>query len=163
MNTARLVAGVVVATLLAAGIVRQFIDHRVDAQLAENAVLETALMPLRRETREVDALFKGVRDVLERNQIIKVLAEDSSPAAEALAELSRLPGDIVLTHVEADGLQIVVEGIARSDAAAKRMVEQLGTMKFIAHPRIASTQAAPSGDPFGAQAQVFKLQAELRH
>lgn len=152
-----------VATLFAAGIVRQFIDHRVGAQQAENAALETALTPLRRETREVDALVKGLRDFLERNQIIKVLAEESSPAAEALAELSRLPSDIVLTHVQADGLQIVVEGIARSDAAAKRMVEQLGTMKFIAHPRIASTQTAPAGDPFGLQAQVFKIQAELRH
>lgn len=152
-----------VATLFAAGIVRLFIDNRVDAQGAENAALEVALTPLRRETREVDAVVKGLRDFLERNQIIKVLAEESSPAAEALAELSRLPGDIVLTHVQADGLQIVVEGIARNDAAAKRMVEQLGAMKFIAHPRIASTQAAPSGDPFGSQAQVFKLQAELRH
>jgi Tfp pilus assembly protein PilN len=153
----------VVATLFAAGIVRQFIDHRIDAQQAENTALESALAPLRRETGEVDALVKMLRDFLERNQVIKVLAEESSPAAEALAELSRLPGDIVLTDVQADGLQIVVEGIARSDAAAKRMVEQLGTMKFIAHPRIASTQAAPAGDPFGSQAQVFKVQAELRH
>jgi len=153
----------VIATLVAAGIVRQFIHHRVDAQQAENTALESALSPLRRETREVDGLVKGLRDFLERNQIIKVLAEESSPAAEALAELSRLPGDILLTHVQADGLQIVVEGIARNDAAAKRMVEQLGAMKFITHPRIASTQAAPGGDPFGSQAQVFKVQAELRH
>jgi len=153
----------VVATLIAAGIVRLFIDSRVDAQAAENAALELALTPLRRETREVDFLVKGLRDFLERNQIIQVFTEESSPAAEALAELSRLPGDIVLTHVQADGLQIIVEGIARNDAAAKRMLEQLGAMKFIAHPRIASTQAAPGDDPFGSQAQVFKVQAELRH
>jgi Tfp pilus assembly protein PilN len=122
MNAARLVAGVVVATLVAAGIVRQFIAHRVGAQQAENQQLEAALRPLRRETAEVDALRDMIADYLSRSQVSKVLAETSSPAAEAFAELSRLPRDIVLTHAQAIDMRLVATGVAGNDAAARRML-----------------------------------------
>jgi Tfp pilus assembly protein PilN len=140
-----------------------FVVERLEAQQAENKQLEGALRPLRRETAEADALRDVITDYLSRSQVSKVLAGESSPAAEAFAELSRLPADIVLTHAQANGMHVIASGVARSDASARKMIEQLGAMRFIANPRIAKIDPAPTQDPFGAQARVFQLEADLRH
>jgi Tfp pilus assembly protein PilO len=114
--------------------VRSLITHRIDAQREENRQLGAALKDLRRETADADALHDLIADYLSRSQIAKVMREESSPAAEAFAELSRLPRDIVLTRAQANGMQLVASGVARSEADARRMVEQLGAMRFIANP-----------------------------
>ena len=59
-------------------------------------------------------------------------------------------------------MQLVASGVARSEAAARKMVEQLGAMRFIANPRLSRIDPAP-GDPLGAEARAFQLEAELRH
>ena len=151
------------ATLVAAAAVRSFITGRVEAQQAENRQLEAALRPLRRDTAEADALRDVIADYLSRSQVSKVLAEESSPAAEAFAELARLPRDIVLTHAQANGMQLVATGVARTEAAARQMIEQLGATRFITNPRIAKIDPAPAHDPYGAGARVFQLEADLRH
>ena len=118
---------------------------------------------MRRETAEVDALKDVVAGYLARHQVTKVLSESSSPAAEAFAELSRLPRDIVLTEARADAMHLVAAGVARSDAAVRQMVEQLGAARFIVNPRVAQTDPAPAGDPYGPAARMFRLEADLRH
>ena len=143
--------------------VRSFVAHRVEAQNAENRQLEAALRPLRRETAEVDALKDAIAEYIARNQVAKVLAESSSPAAEAFAELSRLPRDIVLTEARIDAMHLVAAGVARSDTAARQMVEQLGAARFFVNPRIAQIDPAPAGDPYGPGARAFRLEADLRH
>jgi len=142
--------------------VRSLITHRIEAQREENRQLAAALKDLRRETAEADALHDLIADYFSRSQVAKVMREESTPAAEAFAELSRLPRDIVLTRAQANGMQLVASGVARSEADARRMVEQLGAMRFIANPRIARIDPAP-GDPFGAEARAFQLEADLRH
>jgi Tfp pilus assembly protein PilN len=151
------------ATVVAAFGVRFFVTQRINAQQEENQQLETALKALRRETAEVDTLHDLIADFLLRTQIAKAVREDSSPAAEAFAELSRLPNDIVLTRAQAKGMQLVASGVARSETAARKMVEQLNAMRFITNPRIAKIDPAPAHDPFGAEARVFQLEADLRH
>ena len=91
------------------------------------------------------------------------MREYSSPAAEVFAELSRLPNDIVLTRAAASEMQLVATGVARSEAAARKMVEQLGASRFITNPRIAKIDPAPASDPFGAEARTFQLEADLKH
>ena len=138
--------------------------QRIDAQQLENQVFEKlALRIMRRETAEVDSHRDRVAEYLSRSQVAKALAEDSSPAAEAFAELSRLPADIVLTHAQVSAMHVSASGVARSDASARKMIEQLGAMRFITNPRIAKIDPAPAQDPFGAQARVFQLEADLRH
>ena len=163
MNAIRVVAAVLVATLVAAGAIHFHVTQRIEAQQAENHELEATLRSLRRETADADALRSRIADYLARSQVTKVLAEESSPAAEAFAELSRLPADIVLRHAQANGMQLVASGVARSDAAAQRMIEQLGAMRFISNPRIAKIDPAPAHDPYGPGARVFQLEADLRH
>lgn len=163
LNTGRLVASVALATLVGAFGVRTFVAQRVEAQQAENKQLEAALRPLRRETAEVDALRDMIADYFARSQVAKVLAEESSPAAEAFAELSRLPREIVLTHAQANGMQLVATGVARTEAATRQMLEQLGAMRYIMNPRIAKIDPAPAHDPYGPDARVFQLEADLRH
>lgn len=162
MTAGRLVAAVVVATVIAAFGTRAFVHQRITAQQEENQQLETALKVLRRETAEADALHDVIGDFLARSQVAKALREDSSPAAEAFAELSRLPNDIVLTRASANGMQLAAIGVARSEAAARKMVGQLAGMRFITNPRIAKIDPAPAGDPFGPEARVFQLEADLR-
>ena len=91
------------------------------------------------------------------------MREVSSPAAEAFAELSRLPNDIVLTRAQANELQLVATGVARTEAAAQKMIAQLRASRFITNPRIAKIDPAPPHDPFGAEARTFQLEADLKH
>ena len=163
LTAGRLIGSIILPTLVAATGVRSLVTQRIQAQNAENRQLEVALRPLRRETAEVDALTGVIADFLARSQVTKVLAESSSPAAEAFAELSRLSGDIVLNEARVDQMHIVAAGIARSDAAARQMVEQLAAAQFFVNPRIARTDPAPAGDPYGPAARAFRLEADLRH
>jgi len=143
--------------------VRSFVAERLEAQQAENKQLEGALRSLRRETAEADALRELIGDYLARSQVTKAMQEESAPAAEAFAELSRLGGDIVLTQAQANGMQLVATGVARSEAATRQMIEQLGAARFITNPRIAKIDPAPAHDPYGPGARVFQLEADLRH
>ena len=156
-------ASVALATLFVATGVRSFIQQRIEAQQTENRQLEATLRPLRRETAEVDAMKHQIVELLARGQVTRALSEESPPAAEAFAELSRLPRDLVLTHAEVNGMHLVAAGVARSEAAARQLLEQLGSAQFIINPRIAKIDPAPASDPFGTGAQVFRLEADLRH
>ena len=60
-------------------------------------------------------------------------------------------------------MQLVVGGVARTEAAARQMLEQLGKARFITNPRIAKIDPAPAHDPYGPAARVFQLEADLRH
>ena len=121
-----------------------------------------ALRPLRRETVEVDALKSVIAGFIARHQVAKVLSESSSPAAEAFAELSRLPRDIVLNEARIDGMHLVAAGVARNEASARQMVDQLGAAHFFVNPRIAQIDPSPLGDPYGPGARAFRLEADLR-
>lgn len=153
----------ILATVVVAFGARYFVMQRVEAQRGENQQLEAALKTLRRETAEIDALHDLVADFLARGEVAKALRDVSSPAAEAFAELSRLPGDIVLARAQATETHLVAMGVARSEAAARKMVEQLGAAHYIANPRLAKIDAAPPQDPFGPEARTFQLEADLRH
>lgn len=118
---------------------------------------------MRKETAEVDVLHGFLRDYLARRSITHVMAEGSSPSAEAFAELSRLPADVVLTRAETKDMHLIVVGIARSDDAVRKMTEQLAGTRFILNPRIARIDPAPANDRFGAGARAFQLEADLRH
>jgi len=153
----------VLATLVAAAGVRSFVTQRIEAQEAENKQLEGALRGLRRETAEADALRELIADYLARSQVTRVMQEESAPAAEAFAELSRLGGDIVLTQAQVNGMHLVANGVARTEGAAQEMVRQLGSMRFFLNPRIAKIDPAPAHDPYGPGARVFTVEADLRH
>ena len=141
---------------------RSFVSQQVEAQEVENRELEVALRSLRKETADVDVLHGFLRDCLARRQVARVLAEGSSPSAEAFAELSRLAADIALTRAETREMQLIVAGIARSDDAVRKMAEQLGKTRFILNPRIASDGPAPAHERFGAGARAFRLEADVR-
>ena len=112
--SARLFLAAAAALVVAAFAGRAFVLQRADAQLAENELLLAALAPLREETRERDLMREEIGDLLARKQIAETLDRHSSPAAEALAELSRLPRDIVLTRVEIDGMRLAATGSSRA-------------------------------------------------
>ncbi len=138
-------------------------SQRIESEQAANFKIEEALKQLRKETADVDALRGGMAVLLARKQVAEVLSEGSSPAAEAFAELSRLPADIVLSVAHANEMHLSATGIAGSDAAAQAMLKQLGTMHFITNPRLAKIDPAAGSNPFGTEARVFQLEADLRH
>ena len=158
----RLIVAGVLAIVLAAFAARLLISQRIQAQQAENESLTRAIEALGKVAALGDALHELIADLLARKQIIENLETRSSPAAEALADLSRLPDTIVLARVQIEGLRLEATGVARGDGAAEDMIDRLGKMRFIRNPRVARLDAPLAHPGFGPGSRAFVAEMDLR-
>jgi Tfp pilus assembly protein PilN len=157
----RLIATAAIAIVIAAFVARMVVEQRTAKWSDENERLASAVAPLKTSTQDVDVLHDLIRDFLARKQIIDSMASHSSPAAEVLAELSRLPRTIVLTHVRIDDLRLSAIGNSSGENEVNDMITRLGTSRFIGSPRIRKLDG-PRHRDLGPNAWVFQVEMDLR-
>jgi Tfp pilus assembly protein PilN len=113
----------------------------------EKLNLEVSEIAGLREAKTVyDAYAQTANRVRERSIV---------PAAEALAELSRLPREVVLQGVSIQANRLTAIGEAASDSDLARVLPALGQARFIGGARVTRT-ASPQGK------HAFRLEAEIK-
>lgn len=146
----------VLVPLAATGVARALVANALEEQRERVARIESELPPLDAKLGEVRQLRPLVAEVLARMQIVEALADARIPAARVLGELSRLPPQIALGSVRADGRRLVLEGDAASAEALAAMVRQLAGSPLLDAP---SVVAPRDDDARGARA--FRVEARM--
>ncbi len=148
--------------VIAAFVARMIVAQRIEKQLAENDRLASAIVLLKKNTEEIEPLRGLIQDFLARKATVEVIQEHSSPAAEVLAELSRLPRAIVFTHVRIDELRLLAIGNASGENEVNEMITLLGTSRFIGRPRIRKLDGPRKHRDLGPNTWVFEVEMDLR-
>jgi Tfp pilus assembly protein PilN len=151
-----------IAIVVAAFVARVIVAQRIEQQLAENDRLASALVPLKEKTREIDALRDLIAGFLAKKQVIEHIASRSSPAAEVLAELSRLPRTIVFTQVRIDDMRLLATGNASGESEVSEMITRLRASRFIRGAQTRKLDALPEHGDFGPHARVFEIAMDLQ-
>ena len=97
-----------------------------------------------------------VVSMLTRMRILEYAAGRTGPAAQVLAELSRIPPAVVLSRVRIEGLELHVDGrraSARELAAMREQLQKSGLFTSVAAPEAQSDSNGVTG---------FSLSAALR-
>jgi len=153
-----------VAAIIVAGamVLRMVITDRAAVFAAENDRLAAATRVLSERTRDVAQVRGLIADFLARKQVMEGVADASSPAAEVLAALSRLPRSVVFAGASFDGLRVVANGTAENERAANDMLAAVRAAPHVRGARLVSLDATHERGRFGADARAFQLDLELK-
>ena len=138
-----------VATLVAsAGIVfmgQTFISAQIDTQNRRNSRLETAIVQLDKEIEDIKKLKEQIRNVLDRKRVVENLQSDRSQAVILLDELARqLPEGVFLKSIRQQGNEIMLEGIADTNARVATLVRNLGNSQWLESPILIEIKSVTS-------------------
>ena len=127
------------ATLVAAaGIVitgNTYIGAQIDTQKSRNSRLETAITKLDKEIEDIKKLKEQIRNVLDRKRVVENLQNNRSQAVVLLDEIARqLPEGIFLKSIKQQGNEIMLEGVADTNARVATLVRNLGNSEFLESP-----------------------------
>ncbi|OIQ82984.1 fimbrial assembly protein PilN [mine drainage metagenome] len=138
-----------VATVVAgAGIVFMgwtYINAKIDAQKSRNTRLDAAIVQLDHEIRDINKLKEQIRNVLDRKRVVENLQSDRSQAVVLLDELARqLPEGVFLKSIKQQDNEIVLEGIADTNARVATLVRNLGNSEWLESPVLIEIKSVTS-------------------
>jgi type IV pilus assembly protein PilN len=135
-------------TIAAAAIVfmgETYISARIDAQQSRNTRLEGAISKLDKEIDDIKRLKQEIRNVLDRKRVVENLQTDRSQAVILLDELAKqLPEGIFLRSIKQQGNEIMLEGVADTNARVATLVRNLGNSQFLESPMLIEIKSASS-------------------
>lgn len=138
-----------IATLVAgAGVVfmgQTFISAQIDNQNGRNSRLETAIVQLDKEIEDIKQLKEQIRNVLDRKRVVENLQNDRSQAVIFLDELARqLPEGVFLKSIKQEKNEIMLEGIADTNARVATLVRNLGNSQWLESPILIEIKSVTS-------------------
>ena len=127
-------------TIAALGLVflnHSLINNRVDAQLARNNRLATAITQLDQQIGDIKHLQERINVMLARKQVVENLQINRSQSVMVLDEISRqLPEGLYLKSIKQQGLVISLEGVADSNARVAGLVRNLSGSQWLENPQL---------------------------
>ncbi|MSQ63392.1 MAG: hypothetical protein EXR33_06090 [Betaproteobacteria bacterium] len=133
----------------------QYAVSREGLAVERNAYIQREIAKLEKQVEEIagygnaktvyDAYVRTANRVRERSVV---------PAAEALAELSRLPKELVLRAASVEANRLTAIGEAASEADIARLLPALEQSRFIAKARVTKTAPADGKHAFRLEAEI---------
>jgi Tfp pilus assembly protein PilN len=122
-----------------------------------NAYIQREIAKLKKEVEEIAGLgnAKAAYDAYARTAHM-VRERRVVPAAEALAELSRLPQKVVLQSVTVEMNRLTAIGEAASESDLAAVLPVLQGARFIAKARITASPSSPGKRGFRLDAEISK-------
>lgn len=128
---AMLVAGLIVAALVALGI-HSFIESLIQTQNGRNFFLEEEIKKLEVQIKEIDDLEKKQSNLLSRMDVIQNLQESRPGAVHLFDELvNTTPEGLYLTKITQKGRALTIEGRAQSNARVSALMRSIDASKWI--------------------------------
>jgi len=114
-----------------------FINSQIDAQMARNGRLDTAIVNLDKEIADIKDLKDKISVMLERKHVVENLQTNRSQSVIVLDELSRqLPEGMYFKSIKQQGVVISIEGIADTNARVAALVKSLSTSNWLEMPNL---------------------------
>ena len=116
----------------------KFAEDKVDFQDRRNARLDTEIMLLQDELREIKGLEEQKNALLERMDIIQTLQGQRPQIVHTFHEVAtRLPDGVYLTAMKQAGdKQLVIEGRAESNARVSALMRRMDRSEYFTNPRL---------------------------
>ena len=138
-----------VATLVAGAAIvfmgNTFISAKIDTQNGRNARLDSAIAKLDKEIEVIKKLKEQFRNVLDRKRVVENLQSDRSQSVLLLDELARqLPEGVFLKSIKQTGNEIMLEGIADTNARVATLVRNLGNSQWLESPILIEIKSVSS-------------------
>lgn len=138
----------VMTLVAAAGIVFMgwtYINAQIDAQKNRNSRLDAAIVNLDKEIEDIRKLKEQIRNVLDRKRVVENLQSDRSQVVILLDELARqLPEGVFLKSIKQQGNEVMLEGIADTNARVATLVRNLGNSQWLESPILIEIKSVAS-------------------
>lgn len=119
-----------------------FIKSSIEGQQARNQRLQDEIARLDQEIVAISGLKTQIQHVLERKQIVERLQSDRNLAVQVLDELARqVPEGIYLKSIKQLGDEIVLSGVADTNARVASLVHNLGLSQIVRDPNLVEIKA----------------------
>ena len=108
---------------------------------AQRDFLKGEIARLSTETSEIDELWHGIMDFLDRKQIIETIEADRVQAPRLMDELARRrPAGVRLVSVTFSRAQLTVEGVAVSEQALRSFISAVAASPVLQAPERLATK-----------------------
>jgi len=122
-----------------------YIDTQIDMQKSRNNRLDVAIAQLDKEIDDIRKLKEQIRSVLDRKRVVENLQSDRSQAVILLDELARqLPEGVFLKSIRQQGNEVMLEGVADTNARVATLVRNLGNSQWLESPLLIEIKSIES-------------------
>ncbi len=104
-------------------------------------------LQLDHEIADIKQLKEQIRSVLDRKKVVENLQSDRSQAVALLDELARqLPEGVFLKSIKQQGTEIMLDGVADTNARVATLVRNLGNSEWLESPILIEIKSVTSGN-----------------
>lgn len=152
--------GIAAFIAVAAVFATQYVfSHNIDFQSKRVAKLETEIVRLNNEIKEIENLDEQREDLLARKKVIEELQSSRTQMVHLFDELvSTIPNGVFLESIKQNGNRISMEGYAQSHSRVSSYMRQLERSEWFKPPEVEFIRA---DETFDTHEQKFKLSAQL--
>jgi len=149
------IAGLVATLMLAVGLHIQ-LEHLISSQESRNGFLREEIKKVDVQIKEIQDLEKTKANLLSRMDVIQQLQRSRPEIVHLFDELvGTIPGGVFLTSVQQNGVTVVVEGHAQSNARVSAFMRNIEASAWITNPILLLIEHK---DKTGTGLSNFKLQ-----
>jgi type IV pilus assembly protein PilN len=139
-----LAIGLAVLGIAMVGLGHVVIAARIDNQVSRNKLLQTEIVKLDEQIKEIDKLREQTQALLARKQIVETLQANRTEAVHLLDQLVRqLPDGLYLKSVKQNGGKVTLVGYAQSNARVSTLMRNIEGSPWLATPELVEIKSVP--------------------
>ncbi len=141
------------------------LNNSIDHQNARNQVLQRAISQLDEQVREIEALKKHKKELVERMKVIQSLQGNRPAIVHIFDEMVRtLPDGVYFKSIVRNGDKITIIGVAESNNRVSSLMRQLDGSEWFTAPNLqevkASKELGGTGNDFVMVVNIVSPESE---
>ncbi len=132
----------------------------IDHQISRNEFLKKEIAKVEKQIKEIDALSKQKKSLLARMEVIETLQYNRPEVVHLFDELIKvMPEGVYLTELKQSGKNLVMKGVAQSNARVSALMRNIEASEWLAEPKLDIIQKKGKGD---SNERTFTLRAKQK-
>ncbi len=152
----------VIVALLSAGVIflwQSMLNSAIDSQSARNQVLQRSISQLDEQVKEISALKKRKKELVERMKVIQSLQGNRPAIVHIFDEIVRtLPDGVYFKSISRKDDQIIIKGVAESNNRVSSLMRQLDASEWFTSPNLQEVKASKE---MGGNGNDFELIVDI--
>ncbi len=132
----------------------------IDHQKSRNEFLKKEIAKVEKQIKEIDTLSKQKKSLLARMEVIETLQYNRPEVVHLFDELIKvMPEGVYLTELKQSGKDLVMKGVAQSNARVSALMRNIEASEWLAEPKLDIIQKKGRGD---SNERIFTLRAKQK-
>ncbi|MCY4046264.1 MAG: PilN domain-containing protein [Cellvibrionales bacterium] len=150
-----MLAGILIAACAVIFVWQSLLNSQIESQLTRNQILQRNINQLEDQVREINALKKQKKELVERMTVIQSLQGNRPVIVHIFDEIVRtLPDGVYFKSISRKGNQLTIVGVAESNNRVSSLMRQLDSSDWFDQPNLQEVKASKSA---GGTANDFSL------